>query len=481
MNCIKHMLFVVCCIPMLIACDSDNHSITGSGEVPGQILETDHIKSEAGRSFVINGALSDNIGLKSVQLICPELYLDKTIDFQKIYSDTILLNYNLSYSYTLPKDIEGDPFTVNVLTTNVLGLTTESEVQVTLDGDFQAPRFVTVPSTEITVLIKKETALNLRFKVTDNKALAKVTLKIPELDFDREYTITGMEYSFDEKVILPSVQGAYVMTIEAIDASGLITTKKSTINVSEMPDFEKIYLCDVSDAAKMNSDIFGIPQLISRTNAYTYRAEYYTQKPNTALRFVAQKTDFGPICFGPSKTDDTVLADNPEESLSIILPDAYSYYAIEFNTLTGAYSVEKFTPEATPVPIGEPMWLNSGDHSSGTIPLEIGLVGDGLPDAGNWSPAQPQMLTQDAHNPFLFYAEFTLEAGAQVSFIISAKHTWGWWPEPYWRWNDSSSDPESNVSNGGENPGKWTVPTTGKYRFEFDSYLLRSRFYPITE
>ncbi len=481
MNRIKHIFLLACGLAMLISCGSDDESIASTGNKPVQELEETHIKSEAGRTFTINGTLSDELGLQSVQLVCPELYLDKTIALQVLYPDTILRKYDLSYSYKLPKDIQGEPFLVQVQTTNLAGDVSETEVKVTLDGDFVAPRFVTVPSTEITVLIKAETALNLRFEVTDDKALAKVALSIPDLEFTREFDVTGTQYSFDENVVLPSTPGTYTMTITAIDAAGLEETKTCTIKVSEMPDFEKMYLTDVSDAALLNSDIFGIPQLINRIDAYTYRAEYYTQKANTAIRFIPQKTDFGPICFGPSIDDATVLGDNPEASQMIILPEAHTYYAIEFNILTGAYSVESFVPDATPVPIGEPMWLDSGNQSEGTIPLEIGLVGEGLPGAANWSPSNPQMLTQDEHNPFLFYAEFNLEAESKVRFIISAKHSWGWWPEPYWRWNDSTTDPESNVSNGGENPGDWIIPTTGTYRFEFDSYLLRSRLYPITE
>jgi hypothetical protein len=70
-----------------------------------------------------------------------------------------------------------------------------------------------------------------------------------------------------------------------------------------------------------------------------------------------------------------------------------------------------------------------------------------------------------------------LEAGDKVAYTISATHVWGWWPEPYWRF-DKSGENEYNVKNGGDNMTEVTVPTSGKYRMEFDYFLLRSRIIP---
>jgi len=478
MKYLKYLFLCSLVVPLLLSCSNDN-SIKGDGTAPSQILTSEHIQSEAGRTITVSSSIKDNIGIKTIQLTSVDLDLDKIIDFTIIYPDTTLLSYDLSYKYNLPKTLTGGPFNVKILVTNLAGEQSTSDLLVSLDGDFDAPRFVTVPSENITVLIKNETVFNLSFEVSDNKELANVTLDIPSIDYHKSFDISGIDYTFSEKITLPSQADTYDMTITAIDAFGLSTTKYSKINVSEMPDFDKMYLADVSDASMLNSDLFGIPQLIKRTDAYTYRAEYYNQKANTAIKFIPQKTDFSPICFGPSISDNSILADNQEESSSIILPKANTYYAIDFNILSGEYSVNEFTPDATPIPIGEDLFLNGNNADDGTIPLEIGLIGEGLPGAGNWSPKEPLMLTQDANNPFLFSVECDLEKGNKIAFTIGPKHSWGWWPSPFWRWSDNSSEPEGNVYNGGENSDKIEVPADGTYRFEFDTYLLRSRFFPI--
>lgn len=243
-----------------------------------------------------------------------------------------------------------------------------------------------------------------------------------------------------------------------------------------MPDFPKMYLSDVDDAALLNSDVFGRPMLIERTAPFTYRARYYAEKAGVELRFLPQKTDFAPIAFGIDPENSKVLTDDPEISKPIVL-GSKGYYEIKFNVKSGEYHVGTYTPADKPLAIGTPILLDPTRPGEGSIPLQIGLVGAGLPDAGNWNPAEPLILTQDSENKFLFTAEMNLTAGTVVEFIISAQHSWGWWPEPFWRW-DRSNDPESNVSNGGENPGKWTIKTSGRYVFKFDTHLKRSQFFP---
>ena len=68
--------------------------------------------------------------------------------------------------------------------------------------------------------------------------------------------------------------------------------------VSDLVDFEKMYLADVNSAAELTSDVYGVPMLVDHVGEFQYRARYYNQKPGTGIRFIPQKTDFVPLCFG---------------------------------------------------------------------------------------------------------------------------------------------------------------------------------------
>lgn len=154
--------------------------------------------------------------------------------------------------------------------------------------------------------------------------------------------------------------------------------------------------------------------------------------------------------------------------------DEVAYYQINFNTQTGEYSATTYTPTDDPFPQGQ-MFTENGIEQ----PYELSLAGAGLPGVGNWSTADPYLLTADPENPYHFYAEMNLTAGTVIEFTITPKSASGWWPSPFWRFENGDNDSGENeyhTLNNGNNMTKVTVKTTGKYRFDFDTHLLRSKF-----
>ncbi|MBK5719342.1 hypothetical protein JGH11_00520 [Dysgonomonas sp. Marseille-P4677] len=474
----KYLSLLLVLLFFLSGCSDDDKFTDVDGLPPTIVLGSSNIKTEPGRKFIVKATIEDKDGLQSINLKNAAFQLDKTIDFT--LADTVTYLFSLNYEFQAPGDLVDDRYDLDITVTDLGGRSVKETVLVTMDGDFTNPIFTVAPDEAVTVLLKAETRLNVKFTVEDDKALNLVTIKIPELNYTKEITSfsnSGKTLEFNDPIALPSAVATYNLTILAQDKSGLTAEKNSVITVSEMPDFSKMYLIDVTNASQLNSDIFGIPMLIEHTGAYTYKARYYSEVAGTEIRFAPQKTDFSPICFGKDPVNNNVLTDDPDVSLPIVLP-AKGYYEIVFNVKSGEYSVESYVPTDTPVAIGSPMYLNASDLAAGTIPLQIGLVGSGVPDSGNWNPAEPLILKQNSENKFLFSVEMTLEAGKDIEFIIQTQHSWGWWPEPFWRW-ERGEDPEMNIANGGENPAKWKVKTSGKYIFKFDSHLKRSKFYPI--
>jgi hypothetical protein len=460
---------------------SNNDFPNVDGKNPIVTLSTDHIQTELGRQFTVAGKVTDNDGLRSIRLQNSDLSLDKTIDLLDIYGKPVN-SYDLSYNYVTATSLTGNSFPIKVTATDVGGRTTDATLSVTMDGDFTAPTFVTVPDTAITVLIKSQTVLKVHFTADDNKALNYVKIVIPDLNISDSIPAGGVkELETIKSYTLPSTAAKYKMTITAADKFANKVIRNSTVSVSQMPDFAKMYLTDVTDVKQLTSDLFGVPMLMEHTGAYQYRARYYAETANAKIRFIPQKTDFSPICFGINPDNGNTLTDVPEYSQPIVLPSK-GYYVITFNTQTGAYGVDSYVPTDTPVQIGSPLNLNGSNANDGTIPLQLSLAGIGLPGASNWSPSNPFVLTQDTDNKFLFYGQMDLTAGTKIQFTITPKHSWGWWMQPFWRFEDGDTDSgenEFNTLNGGHNMTTVTVTKSGKYMFKFDTHLLRSRLYPI--
>lgn len=467
---------------MLSACDdSDDSYAVVDGLAP--VINMDAtILAEPGRSFTIEGVITDNDGISTIRLTNETFYLDKTIDLIEIKNE-LLTSYNLAYRYTPDASFaETDKFPLTITVTDVLGNQTTKTINVQMNGDFTAPSFSVAPSDNVLVLLKEETKMKVGFTAIDDKALKSVVISIPDLDYNKEITKfeNAKKLVYKEYITIPSEVATYNMTIELTDTVGFTTSKQSVITVSELVDFEKMYLSDVETADELNSDLFGVPMLIDHgEEPFTYVAHYYASKKNQGIRFVPQKTDFDPICFAADVDDDNILGNSFDATNEIILPEV-GYYEIKLNTLDATYSVEKWTPTTEVMTMNGTTTINFND-GSGDQPAQLCLAGEGLPDTPNWSTNQNDgafILTQDTTNPYQFYAEMKLEQGTNIQFTISQTHWWGWWPEPYWRFESGENDSkenEYNTRNGGNNMTTVTVSKTGKYRFEFDTALLRSK------
>lgn len=479
-------------------CSNDDGYPDVDGQSPTITLAAEHIQSGAGRRFTIEGELEDKDGISSVNLQCADLNLNKTIDLIEIYG-TPKETYKLSYYYDINKNEIGERFTVKVTVNDVGGRSISKEVLITMDGDFAAPSFDTTPDATVTVLIKTETKFNLRFAVTDDRALDYVTINIPGVEgFDnRRVEADGKAtFSFAEKIRFPNVVNKYDITITAVDKMANSTVAKSVLNISEMPDFPKMYLADVPAVEELNSDVFGVPMLITRTAPYQYKANYYNQKAGTEIFFLPQKSDFAPICFGLDPEDSRKLTDDPETAKPIVLDQANMYYEITFDVKTGSYATKTYpVSQATnrlPQAIGSDYYLNPAEPQY-VVPFQIGV----LDNSGNMpistgGPGGVAVFKQDAVNPNLFYTEaFEMVAGKDdkgkdktLNFIIHNKHDWGWWDYCLWRL-DNSTDPEIFIYGGADAKPKpqdiWGKPLvkSGTYKFWFDAHLERGKLVKV--
>ncbi len=487
-----------------VGCSDDDGYSDVDGQNPTMTLESEHLQSGAGHAFTIKAALSDQDGITKVNLKCADLYLNKTIDLVEIYGKP-QTSYNLSYDFNLKRDEIGERFVVTVTVYDVGGRTTTADVLVTMDGDFADPIFTVLPDKEVTVLMKAETKFKLSFTATDDRALDYILIDLPGVPGfeNRKVDAAGQTaVSFSEKIDLPNEAKSYNLSLTAVDKKGNQKVANSVINVSEMPDFPKMYLADVATTEELNSDVFGVPMVILHTGAYQYRARYYNQQAGTEIFFLPQKTDFTPICFGLDPEDSSRLTDDPETAKPIVLTEAGVYYEIEIDVLNSTYKMSTYSVTEATDPIkyeyGKKCfdrWENGNEADF----IEFYLGWGGSPqDAGN------HLFVQDANNPHLIYypatgETWTLDAGQELNFIITNYHPDGWWDHVEWRGDDSreiekfgyfSKKGDVNPNWEGTNMKWWdgtnvtdnwlkpVVTNYGNYRFVFDAHLGRGKIVP---
>lgn len=459
---------------------SDDKWGTVDNAVPGFSVTADHIMTDLGRDVHFAGKITDADGISTITLQCPGLGINKTIDIIEIYGEP-LTEYDLDYSVRVRNDVVGESFDVVITITDVAGNKTEQTVLVTLDADFSAPVFETSPDKEVTVLFKEDPTFNLSFSVRDNREIDYVTVDVEGVE-GFPITIDGNgnnRVEFAQRLTLPTAIADYNVTITAADKAAQegevrTTVVNSVIKVSELPDWNVLYLADVATAAELNSDVFGVPMAMDHVGVNKYRVSYYNEKAGTEICFIPQKTDFGPICFGPEADDANKLGDDPESVGRIKLDQAGVYYLIDVNTYERTYELKTYPVSQAINPVSH---LHYGQEDLNTW-WETTNLDDIWWQEWYFGPADgPGNVTrmeQDKNNPNIFVVpDYKLSAG-EMNIMLHNWHSHGWWNFTAWRVDDSS-DPSKCAFYGNYHP------TTPHYESNDDYFDWKFKTYITPE
>lgn len=491
---------------LLFSCSKENVYKDVDGQNPSFELTTEHIRTLTGYEFTMSGKVSDKDGISSINLYCPELFLDKTINLVELYSE-IQYEYDLSYSFTIPEENKGESFKVKLTITDLGGRTTEGEILITMDGDFTAPKFKGSINNINVVALSEFTKKRIEFTATDNKGLDYLAINVPELGIkdtaycDKNAETPSLEYKFSKDVRFPTENlGSFKMYTQAVDLLGNSVVDSCNVILSAIGDYSKMYLADVATDAELNSDVFGVPMLIDRTGVKLYRARYYCSKANTEIYFIPQRNSFNPVRIGVNK-DDVEKLSLDSDANPIVLEEANMYYEITLDLMKSTYAMRNYSVEDADDPWAEYMEFGKKTLNQWNEPDESKI--DWREFLFGWSrtnPMEVEPFTQDSTNPHLFYGEKTFHSREYFNFMIHNYHSHGWWDFISWyryRYNDVSEGVYARYSEGkyGEryiNPN-YSGPTVdanskdwsgfnidaGTYRIYFDSHLGRAKLVKV--
>ncbi|MFI3280885.1 MAG: hypothetical protein R3Y44_02815 [Rikenellaceae bacterium] len=448
------------------------------------------IQSEAGADFTVEATITDSDGLSTVQVIASTFLIQNTIDIIGIYGEP-LTEYELSYKMSIP-DVFVDPaqlYEIMIVATDVGGRVTTERTYVSTDGDATKPIITGAPNAVMTIVTDGVNSVDytLSFTVTDNKGLKDLTVSVEGLSSFSSETIEiaggALSYDYSRTLTFPGTITSYNASIVGHDLFENEVSYNFVFSLYDgIPDYDKMYLIENGTTnADLVSDVYGVPMMVARTDAFTYTAYYYTQSANTKVYIIDGKTSLSGFYIGIDPNDSSAIISDIDTAEPFVLPLANTYYKLMINVEDMIYSIESYEPNDTDNIYTDDDYIEySYGGSYGSQVLSFCLAGEGLPaPASSWSTSNGYPLTRDAVNPYLYSAEMSLTAGGTINFTISPEHEWGWWPEPYWRFSsDANIAEEANAKNAGGNYSL-TVPATATYKFEFDMHLLRSKIYPI--
>lgn len=421
------------------------------GQNPTIELTTEHIRSEFGKQFTLTGKISDKDGLKSIQLVSPELELDRTIDLLELYEE-IKYEYELSYKFTMPEKADVNEFSIKVIVTDVGGRTTEHSVVVTPDGDSTAPVISDVNPADKTVYIlleENKTIHDLSFKVTDDKGLGYVTIVIPELNVNKTIEVEEgkKEIVVDETFELLHENKEYNVEIQAVDLLANVQTYSYKIVAAASINYEQMYLVDFENNDDLALYAFGSHATMTRVAAYTYKATYFSHG-GSKIRFTVSNANFD-ICYGESTTNSGVLTKEANDVKPIEITEK-GYYDIIINILNLSYAVDKITPSVT-------------DYGQLTV------YGKNFIDI-TWSDSSPTVMTQDLDYKSIYSIDLDTDDSQGGYFCLGITNAG--WVNGWKYYDDIKKFASMNDFSKGEMIGGY-LPGYGVYRLVFDTYLER--------
>lgn len=297
-------------------------------------------------------------------------------------------------------------------------------------------------------------------KITAANDLQKVEVTYQPWNIAK--TITSFSnpkaYTLSEPIAIPANAGLKIhsIVIKATDKNGTSNFTEIKVGLQDL-NYNKLYMADVTDAASLDADLFGVPMVMDKTGSHTYQLVYYARTDHVKVRFIPNKTTFTPVAIGMDPNNAQKLITTGSQSLPIQL-GAKGYYRITVNTLLLTYKVENVSPSATAT-------------------SQVAIVGRGFYDypAMNWQNVLPDIILMDKDpvNKYLFTKLVKLgtppgQTYTTAQFILTTNNGW----TNFWRFDDGLS-PELAVYNGGVNTDIPITTNPVTYLLVFDTYTNR--------
>ena len=344
-------------------------------------LTTENISTAPGFQFVIEAEVSDDVGIKSINLEKTDWFLDKTIDL----SDSTRKEYQLSYKFLTPADAETVPHTLTVSVEDVGGNIVSEQVTLTMDRDV-IPPLIKISKPESGSLIEGGDILKFFIEVTDANGID--TFRVSSVEFLIDTLVVfdpvNPRYIFVKDYQLPDelAEGSYFINVQVRDATGNWAKEVISLNVGGIG---LVYCVGGASFGGWQPDN-PMPMRPDEENPGWFEIVTYSWgiQDYNGVKFIGQRA-WSPLNWGLDPSDLSQMI-NAENSEKIVLEEA-GYYKVRFNPSALEYSVEKV-------------------DATTEVRSEMFMLGEGITGMfDSWgNPSGALAMTQDPQNPYIFTA-----------------------------------------------------------------------------
>lgn len=438
-------IFIGILVSLLYACKENKYS--GDVNSPVVTLEENEVHSAPNMDYTIKAHITDDTGLKSIQVESESMKLNELISFGR----GLVTDFDFSYPIEIPKDVDiSVEHPLQLLVTDVAGKTSVADMRFLLDKDIETPYFVEVPQSRLVLTKNSDTDFSLwilSFEMKDNNGLASLKIECDKIGLNSTIPLNGTEAVYEHQVNISEI-GDYTFLFTLTDITGLVSTVSSQIRVvsKDRPvDLPSLYLTDVFTDKELNDDEFGVPVVMTKTKEYNFELIYYNRTDHSEILFITDPSKMAAKGFGV-KSEGSLLPGDDASVLSLLALPEKGYYKICVDIEHLTYSIQKYTPSAS-------------------IYDRLHVTGEKIKGRGDWN-LEYDMKVENSENPYIVYDEF--EAAEGANFKVSAE---GWSP----KWGPVPDNGDKVIFQRlTDTDQNYHTQSVGKYRFTFDYLTERA-------
>jgi hypothetical protein len=373
---------------LLWQCEPKDESIDDP-EAPVINLITSTISTAPDHEFWVRAIITDDTGIKRVNLLKQDWFLDKDI----ILSDSTRKEYQLIYKFLTPEGAEDDDHILLITVEDLGGNMTTREVPINLNKDIQPP-VISISSPMDGSTLNAGDKIKMFIEVTDNSGIDTFAVSAPELDIDTliVFDPVNPRYIFVKDYLISELtpDGNYFINVLASDSTGNTTLEIIGMTLGELKVGE-VYC--VGGASWSGWDTPDNPMLMRHDpeNEGWYELVTYSfgEQDQNGVKFLGQRA-WGPLNWGLDPDDPSEMIID-EGSDKIILEEK-GYHKVRFSPGEMSYSKEFVGAET---PVRSEMYI----LGSGIVGMENAYL----------DPSGALPMTQDPENPYIYTAtvEFT--------------------------------------------------------------------------
>ena len=324
--------FLILHSSLFISCSDDDANVR-----PGLWTAEDIIETFPGDTVLVQGQVSNFIGLKAVEIRCDEWGISQRYNLDGEHSK--VFNYN--YQMAVPEDATFDA-ELKITVTDKEGTENKKTIAITYLPDTEAPVVTVDMPWQVSADFNPETGTGtyqLGIEVTD-RSLEKMTVEIPAINYAKTIELKGRSASVSEQIVF-SETGTFPMAVTLYDTAGNATVCEQQVVVmpkeveDAFSDYPIMWVVNASENADDYIDGYYAPMV--RKDAYQYEGSFYADKDGYQLYIVPTKTMDGDL-FGASPYVSSKLM-NKQGYVVPVTIEQKGYYGLWIDLQAHSWSV----------------------------------------------------------------------------------------------------------------------------------------------